>query len=115
MKEKARKIAASILLAVFAQFICANALCLHTHVSDGSVVTHSHPYLPSANHSHSGSQLAGIAIFNALVFNTSGGNSYTLIRPADYFTLTAAPIPGKPLSPWDKTYSHRGPPSAICC
>lgn len=115
MKEKARKTAASILLAVFAQFICVNTFCLHTHVNDGSVVTHSHPYLPSANHSHSGSQLTGIALFNALVFNATNGNSYTFIRPAGYHILSAAPIPGKPLSPWSKTYSHRGPPVAICC
>ncbi len=115
MKEKARKIAASILLAVFAQFICANAFCLHTHVNDGSVVTHSHPYLPSANHSHSGSQLTGIALFNALVFNASNGSCYTFIRPAGYFILSVAPIPGKPLSLWDKTYFHRGPPIATCC
>lgn len=71
MSERARKVAVSLLLAVFALFVGANTLCLHIHVSDGAIVSHSHPYLPSAHHSHSGAQLAGIALVNSMAFDDS--------------------------------------------
>lgn len=73
MSEKVRKISVSLLLALFALFVCANTLCLHIHVDDGAIVAHSHPYLPSAHHSHSGSQSVGLALVNSMAFDDCVG------------------------------------------
>lgn len=61
-----RKALAGALLCLFAFVYCGNALCLHTHTdAAGNTVTHSHPYLPSAQHSHSSTALDTINLLNA--------------------------------------------------
>lgn len=40
------------LLGVFVSFVGGTTLFLHTHILEGAVITHSHPYLPSVPHSH---------------------------------------------------------------
>lgn len=52
------------MLGVFAFFVCGNTLCLHSHRIGDYTVVHSHPYLPSSNHSHSQQSLNTIAAFN---------------------------------------------------
>lgn len=111
MSERVRKIAASMLLAVFALFVSADTLCLHTHVSDGAIVTHSHPYLPSAHHSHSGSQAVSIALVNALMFSDCGcGINITFGCLTHAVSLSAYALPSKPQSSRFREISRRGPP-----
>lgn len=90
MKERTRRWMAALLLVVFAAFACGNTLCVHTHVDkDGGVVTHSHPYLPSAHHSHSAAQLLTLAALNALSFDETAG-APAVQAPQQICTATAA-------------------------
>lgn len=114
MSERVRKIAASLLLAVFALFVGADTLCLHTHVTDQGIVTHSHPYLPSASHTHSSSQFAGIAFVNAMVLNDNGCALSVIFRaPQPVATLSLPALPGKRLPAHISVYPRRGPPEQI--
>lgn len=70
MKERTRRLTAALLLAVFAAFACGNTMFTHSHVgADGGVVTHSHPYLPSAHHTHSAALLLTLSAFNGIAFD----------------------------------------------
>ena len=54
-----------------------NTVFVHTHfLSDGSAVSHSHPYLPSSHHSQSEASLLSIAQYNADVATMEGSASY---------------------------------------
>lgn len=58
------RILAASLLALFIAFFCGSHLCVHTHIVDGRLVAHSHPYLPSGHHSHSGAGITAISFIN---------------------------------------------------
>ena len=94
MKERTRRIAAALLLVVFAAF-----------------VTHSHPYLPSSHHSHTSAQFETIGLINSLSFD-SGSTPETYI-PADVLSTAivcgreATGTPGVSVALPDR----RGPPS----
>ncbi len=94
MKRAAIRIVAAALLLAFVNFTFANTLFMHTHSLDnGARVTHSHPYLPSSHHSHSGSTLDNIAAMNSAAvtmraslpagFHFVGGNSFVSLDFAD--------------------------------
>ncbi len=72
MSEKLRRILAISLLLLFSMFTVGNIFCLHTHQSEGRVVVHSHPFLPSSHHSHTSSQFVALAIVNAIAFDDYG-------------------------------------------
>lgn len=55
---------AALLLSVFALFFSGNLLFLHTHEIGDELVVHSHPYIPSASHTHSAGSLQTIAQLN---------------------------------------------------
>ncbi|MDE6288027.1 MAG: hypothetical protein K2M00_04495 [Muribaculaceae bacterium] len=66
MKRSVLRTVAAGLLLVFVNFMFANVVFMHTHSLDnGASITHSHPYLPSSQHSHSGAALDNIAAMNA--------------------------------------------------
>lgn len=66
MKETLRRILTSFILCLFVNFVFSNSVFIHSHVAaDGRLVTHSHPYIPTAGHGHSAMQLDQIASFNA--------------------------------------------------
>ncbi len=66
MKATSSRIVTSFILCLFVNFVFSNTVFMHTHVaSDGRLVTHSHPYMPSAGHGHSAMQFDQIAGFNA--------------------------------------------------
>lgn len=114
MSEKVRKIAVSILLAVFALFVSADTLCLHTHVTDGGIVTHSHPYLPSSHHTHTSAQFAGIALVNALLFNDSGcSTTISFSDTLSELTISPTTLLVKPIPAHLSGYPRRGPPEPI--
>lgn len=112
MSESLRKIGVSLLLAVFALFVGANTFCIHTHVDDGVIVAHSHPYLPSAHHTHSGAQMASVAIINALSFDDClGGVDFHSVPVADCgISLGFSVSEGFCLRSCD-TAVRRGPPA----
>lgn len=82
MKERTRRLTAALLLAVFAAFACGNTMFTHSHVgADGGVVTHSHPYLPSAHHTHSATQLLTLTAFNGIAFDGAATGQGSFIPP----------------------------------
>lgn len=112
MEHRHNKLIAVLLLGVFAFFYCGNTLCFHTHILGDSVIVHSHPYLPSGHHSHSGQSLDSIAGFNGAlsVMDTVNEPEWT----APYVTATlivCKPVGGRiqlacVMQPW------RAPPVA---
>lgn len=58
------KIAVWIVLVVFACFYCGNTLFSHTHILDGHLIVHSHPYLPAGSHTHSSVAFQCISAMN---------------------------------------------------
>ena len=68
MSEKFRKLLAISLLLLFSMFVVGNILCIHTHQNEGNIVVHSHPFLPSSQHSHTTSQLITLSIVNAISY-----------------------------------------------
>lgn len=66
-ESKWLKTAACFVLAVFAMFYCGNTFFVHTHFENGISLTHSHPCLPGANHSHTPVQAQAISLANATV------------------------------------------------
>lgn len=77
MKKIALRIFAVFLTFVFMNFVFMNTVFVHTHfLSDGSVVSHSHPYLPSSHHTHSSASLMSIAQFNAAAATMEGTAYY---------------------------------------
>lgn len=65
MKEFFKRLFSILILVVFVNFVFSNVSYMHTHtLGDGSQVTHSHPYVPSSQHSHSSSQAGSITQAN---------------------------------------------------
>lgn len=57
MKSRLRDILALLMIVVSVNFMLSNTVFVHTHYTpDGRAVSHSHPYLPSGDGSHSHSQ-----------------------------------------------------------
>lgn len=66
----ARKITAFSLLTLFAGYVAASTMFMHTHEVEGLKITHSHPYKGKAGepgHSHSRSEYVLIAQLTALL------------------------------------------------
>ena len=63
-------------------YLACLSLCLHTHVVDTKVITHSHPYKTSS-HTHSGVEIVLIKSLSDFTALTSGENADI----APYFSL----------------------------
>lgn len=61
MKESRLRHLSGAVLLLFIFYIGGNTLFTHTHRVDDTVVAHSHPYLPGAQHSHTTGQLMALA------------------------------------------------------
>ena len=64
----------------------SNIVFIHSHTTDdGSRVTHSHPYLPSAHHSHSSQSLSLISLLNLTAASVeASGHTPVLNAPVLY-------------------------------
>lgn len=69
MKERTRQRFAALLLLLFVAFAAGRTLFVHTHVGPAGMVTHSHPYLPSGQHTHSAAQFESLAVAGGLSFD----------------------------------------------
>ena len=63
-----RKILVGFLIAVFASYYCETTCFVHSHVSELGIVTHSHPYLPGASHSHTTLELQALNVLVSVIF-----------------------------------------------
>lgn len=68
MKEKVVAILRVALVALFLSYYGSVTLFPHTHLVDGGVITHSHPYAPSSSHTHTQATLQLIAHLGWLIF-----------------------------------------------
>lgn len=98
---------------VFVNFVFSNTVFIHTHFEGNHSYTHSHPYLPSSNHSHSQNVLNLIAGFNAVAAAFQGVTSLNIQQPVtptstvDYIFITEISR-GSVLS-----LALRGPPESL--
>lgn len=67
-RKELRKIFSVLLVALFASYWASITLFSHTHTYDWGRITHSHPYLPTAAHSHTTLALNTIDSLSNLIF-----------------------------------------------
>ncbi len=58
---------ARALLVLFIFYYASSTLFIHSHIIDGEVITHSHPY-SSTSHTHTGASIELISLLNNLAF-----------------------------------------------
>ena len=69
-------------------YLACLSLCLHTHVVDSKVITHSHPYKTSS-HTHSGIEfvlLKSLSDFTALISDENADITPYFALLGEYFT-----------------------------
>lgn len=107
------KIVVWMMLCVFAYFYCGNTMFTHTHVYAGSLVVHSHPYIPANSHTHLSVEFQYIATINM-------AGSSMLLTDDDWNCCPELCYEGR-LRSWEKqapilicpdAYSLRAPPAA---
>ena len=60
--RKLQQLIAAIMVMIFAAYYCETTLFIHTHLSPEGRVTHSHPFVPGSQHSHSATDCAFLSI-----------------------------------------------------
>lgn len=106
------RIVASVLIALFVNFVFADTLFIHTHSDSlGHSITHSHPYCPQSSHSHSSQSLDQIAGFNLAASCMNAAVLEGPARPEILLTTIVTEICIPSLQETEKTFSLRGPPA----
>lgn len=113
MAKRLYKSVALALIALLVNFVFANTVFVHTHISDsGRQVTHSHPYLPGG-HSHTQTSLDQIGSFNL------AASAFQSVAPApapEIWCRVCAIVGETVSSPVVGYTGHaplRGPPAAV--
>lgn len=76
---------AALLMVLFAAYYCGSTLFVHSHATWQGMVTHSHPYLPSAAHSHTDAQYGMISLLNLILLEPAAETAV----PVAYEAVTA--------------------------
>lgn len=79
MRDSVKRVVGILLLVLFMGYYGSSTLFPHTHNIEGETITHSHPYLPSAGHSHSASAIQIIGVLSNIVFVTAVGFVFATI------------------------------------
>ncbi len=68
-KKYKGNVPAMLLILLFAAYYCGSTLFVHSHLIGlgDKVVTHSHPFLPNSNHTHTDYEFNAIACLNDIV------------------------------------------------
>ena len=77
MAKKAMSLFKIFLAVLFCSYYAGNAFFVHTHLFNKCSTTHSHPYLPGANHTHAESEYVIISAFNAMQTIDPGIGTFT--------------------------------------
>lgn len=87
MRKSMVVVAKCLLLALFVSYWAGAKLFTHTHVVDGNLISHSHPYLPSNAHSHSHCATAFQLVDNLtnLIFTSVGAQTFAFMALAHRF------------------------------
>lgn len=82
MKKLSARIFVTFVIVLFVNFMFSNSIFTHVHKGlDGKPVTHSHPYLPSSGHGHTGHSFDLIAGFNAAAVAVQGSGEAIVSVP----------------------------------
>ncbi|MEG2605825.1 MAG: hypothetical protein RR980_01120 [Mucinivorans sp.] len=112
MKKKISKILKCLLIALFVSYYAESTLFFHTHTFAWGTVTHSHPYMPSAAHSHTASECQTIQSLTTLLFIIAGTAFAALLLHVVTLLYSAA-LHACVILPVEHT-ALRGPPLSIC-
>lgn len=85
MNKKIKEIVRVAMVTLFVSYYACSTLFYHTHIIDGEPITHSHPYIPSANHCHTGATAHLIAQLNDLLLALSTSTTFYVA----FITITA--------------------------
>ncbi|MCD7817051.1 MAG: hypothetical protein LUH12_10345 [Bacteroides sp.] len=112
MKKKEYRKTGWLLLLLFSLYWCGITLFTHSHVVNGVVIVHSHPF--HTGHAHTGVQYETILYLSAIV---SSGNESTSVDLPLWLILLAVlianPTGGKPVLREIRSYHLRAPPSRL--
>lgn len=73
-----------VLVSLFLGYYGSVTLFPHTHIVDGGVVTHSHPYVPSSSHTHTQAALQLISHLGWLVFLVASFTLFLFITQSSH-------------------------------
>ena len=95
MKRLLRNIGALFLFVLFTEFWCSTHLFYHSHVVDGQVIVHSHPFEDEGENQHTQQELKLISILSAFLSTLPGAGIPELPLPV-YFaeSLLSHPYDG---------------------
>lgn len=101
------------MLCLFVNLVFSNTVFTHIHTDiDGRHIAHSHPYLPSSGHHHSGSSFDQIAGFNMSVASFDTANIITLSPVLTPASLILSEHESQPTAVNPPLRQLRGPPCA---
>lgn len=111
VKKSLTRILSLFVILAFVNFMFSNVVFMHIHKdSDGHLITHSHPYLPSGSHTHTGSSLDLVAAFNAASQAAKFTNVISLSAPVVMHTLVRSVRDLDVVIRHTSCYSLRAPP-----
>lgn len=79
-----KRLFAIILTIIFTSYIACITFCVHTHIVNGQLVTHTHPY-SNQQHQHSDSSIVAFCHILQSVFTATQLQG---LAPADYILLS---------------------------
>ena len=85
--SKTRRILAIFLVTLFATYYCETTFFVHTHTFHWGSVTHSHPYHPSAKHSHDQIECQAISALSNITVCMVSVTAPLLFVPALIFSV----------------------------
>ncbi len=105
-----------LFLILFTGFFASTVFFNHTHISEGSILVHSHPFKPDHNgkplHSHSNSVYFLVFLLNNFIADINGTNTVdSIILPhvSDIFSGIVINYPSGDCNP---VFFLRGPPAS---
>ena len=109
MKRKEYRKTGWFLLLLFSLYWCGITLFTHSHVVNGVVIVHSHPF--HTGHAHTGAQYETIFFLSAIVSTGEGVTSVDLPFWLSLIAVLAiSPVIGKPSLRKIRSVSLRAPP-----
>ncbi len=69
--RKLQRLIAAIMVMIFAAYYCETTLFVHSHrCQGGGMMTHHHPFVPGAGHTHSSTECAFLSVAGNFVTDT---------------------------------------------
>lgn len=115
LKKCGINISGYFFLILFTGFFLSTVLFNHTHISEGSIFVHSHPFKPDSNgkplHSHSNSVYLLVFLLNNFIADINAVFSIENIHPAFAGEIISGGVINSPSGGCEFKLHLRGPPS----